>query len=248
MKELIKAYIDDKRHAWSATTKRSEHARLNAIAAVLTLPPSKLWGRLSHLNPYSRVTAWTRVCTFYDWLIENNHVDFPFNPYRAWRKVNAKQFKHVYRRKLPKIDYKEAKRRIENDILDREIRQKALELLSNGTRYSESNTTTSANQRWPDDSSTVIGKGGKERRVYGQKSQEAEAFQKSYSTVLRALKGIGLTPHMLRKIFATHLARSGFKEADLCHVMGWTSFETARSYIAPMEEDEIASKIKELTR
>lgn len=234
MKELIERYIQAHEHAWSETTKRSERYRLRALNEVHVLGslPAELWDYLEkQQGAYSRVTVWTRVSSFFDWLVESGHRTGP-NPYRAWRKTNAKQFKYCYERKLPTIGFEEALRRIET-IEDRPIREACLVLLRGGLRISELYT-------YDVGTNTVRGKGGKQRRVY---CGPFSAFGGSDAKLRKSLTLLGLKPHMLRKIAATEFRRRGLRDEDLLLVMGWNSMETAKSYLKPLNEEEIAAKL-----
>lgn len=218
MMNLIDQYLESKKLAWSPTTLRSEGHRLRGVVEALDGKPETLWAAIATRAPYTRTTMWTRVVSFYDWAIAKGHVQGP-NKYREWRAENERQFKHVYAPKLPDISFDEAKARIAR-IEDPRIRGKALQLLMGGLRYSESMTLAEGR---------VIGKGNKPRASF---APEAQAPGCSYHTVLRALKAVGLTPHMLRKITATTLAQEGLREAELCEAMGWSSFHTAKNYVA----------------
>ncbi len=138
MKNLISAYLDDMKLAWATTTLRSERYRLFSVAEALDGDPMHLWGLLHSLAPYSRLTTWTRVCMFWDWLLENKHRSGT-NEYRIFKRKNAKLFKHVYVRRSPDITITEARAKI-NAISDFPSREKAKELLASGMRYSESLT------------------------------------------------------------------------------------------------------------
>jgi len=232
MEKLILSYIAAHDKAWAESSKRSELHRLRSVAPLINGNPSELWTyfETKQLGKYSRVTYWTRVCDFYDWMLKNKHVQGS-NPYREWRDENALQFKHAYERKLPDISYSEAKRRIET-IPDTVVRQKCLQLLDGGLRYTESFTVVDRH---------VIGKGGKRRKVYTDLNPE---YRKSYTTLLRHLRGLGLKPHALRKLAATEFRRRGLKDEDLLKVMGWSSMSTAQSYLIPLTEEEIEKKLK----
>jgi len=60
-------------------------------------------------------------------------------------------------------------------------------------------------------------------------------------------KGIGLTPHSLRKLFATKLVTSGMTLPDVCNVMGWSSMQTAMSYLQVSNETKLEDQIKRAT-
>lgn len=229
MKEYIQEYINSKSLAWSETSKTSELSRLTTIADYIDGNPEVLWKAIESKGAYTRTTIWTRVVSFYDFLLESEYVT-GINPYRKWRNQNAKQFKNVYTKETPKISYNEAKQKILK-IQDQETREKALQLLNAGLRWGESFTLQDGR---------VIGKGNKARKVFAEEVK----YGKSYSYFLKQLRQVGLKPHTLRKIRATDLARKGLKEADLCAIFGWNSFQTASSYIAPLNDDELAKYFK----
>ena len=234
IQDLITKYLDSKTNAWAPTTLKSERYRLNAVAPHLDGNPLSLWAAISDRGPYTRVTIWTRVTDFYQWCLDNGHRTGP-NHYRTWKEDNARQFKHAYTPRFPEISFEEARARIQK-IPQEGIRNKAMELLLGGLRYTESFT-------FREEDSTVVGKGSK-RRVAFIPKREGASFNRTYATFLRALRKVGLTPHQLRKLAATEFARRGLREADLCKVMGWSSFATASKYIAPLKDEEIRSKIE----
>lgn len=172
---------------------------------------------MANLAPYSRVTTWTRVVKFWDWLITQGHQ--PSNPYRAWRSTNARLFRHVYVRAIPKISFDDAKKRIAS-LPDVDSRAKANDLLQSAMRFTES-ATYAAGQ--------VVGKGGKPRQVF-LKAEPAK-YVKSYETLRRHLATIGLKPHDLRKIRLAKLVEDGASIFDLMAIAGWSSAQTATSYI-----------------
>jgi integrase len=231
-RQLIDLYLEEQTLAWAPSTLKSESHRLNALVSVLDGDAFKLWEATSKLAPYSRGTSWVRVISFYDWAIENGHAQGP-NPYRIFKKKNAKRFKNLYQHRTPTIGYTEARERIAR-IPDEAIRNKAFQLLSGGLRYTESFTLCSG---------MVVGKGNKERRVFPEKV-EGPIFEGCYRSFLRALRKVGLKPHDLRKIMATELARRGLREADMCKIFGWASFATAKSYIGAHDEEVLEAFLK----
>jgi len=228
LQELKDAYISSKRNAWAPSTLASEQARLEVLPSI-NVSPGVLWASLSHLRPYSRTTTWTRLVDFFDYL--NILGVLKTNSLRAWRKENARQFKHVYERRLPTISFDEARARISN-ISDERVRTKALQLLQSGLRLREYDCSGSGR---------VVGKGGKPRNTV---TFDQEKVWVSDYTFRHELRKIGLRPHDLRKLAATKLYQSGFKEADLCAFMGWSSFNTASSYIKA--QDNLIEKATEV--
>jgi integrase len=224
MKELINEYITEQQGSWSESTKRSERYRLSSIVDHLS-GPEQLWKYLEkNIRPYSRSTYWIRTITFYDWLQSGGHVSDGANPYREFRKKNARLFKHVYERRFPSIGFEEAQRRIET-IEDRAVREACHALLGGGLRISELHT-------YDPGTGTVVGKGGKRRRVY------CSPFSRVVSSrdIRRALAVCGLKPHDLRKIFLTAVFKSGASNFELCKIAGWSSIATAINYIQVQED------------
>ena len=224
---LVNEFIKSKTNAWAESTIRSEKHRLRVMVASVEhiyIDAPALWNSLADRKPYTRATCWTRAITFVDWLIKNQYIPGP-NKLKDWREANAKQFKNIYTRHTPDIGYDEAMDRI-GQIQDSGIRAKCVQLLEGGLRYTESYTIANGKIR---------GKGGKERRVY----VEACEYAGSYSAVYKALKEIGLKPHMLRKIKATQLARRGARPEQLCEIMGWSNYNTGQSYINAGTDKEL---------
>ncbi len=223
--EAVVEYLNDKKLAWSDSTLRSEENRLSAVAEVIDGNPQRLWDALEErgLKPYTRVTTWTRVSDFWQWRMDAGKEKGP-NKYKAFRKRNAKQFKNTYVRKTPSITFEEAKSLIAQ--LPSEHRGKAAELLTGGLRYTESFTLSDGQ---------VTGKGGKVRSVYPEVT--APDYKASYQSFLRALKRVGLKPHMLRKIFATAFVNQSENPFLLLEVMGWSSITTAQSYVSANKDE-----------
>lgn len=213
-KKEIDQYVESKRYAWSEATSASVRARLNSVAEWINGDAVQLWDKLSNLAPYSKSTTWIAVMGFWD-----VHSKLA-NPYRVWRKQNARQFKHVYERKPARYSYSEVKQRL-SLIKNNHIRDRAFKMLSAGLRYCESGQG---------DGDTVRGKGSKVRRIYAV-SVSVPADTIGYQKFRRALKAVGLKSHDLRKAFATALYEKGANEFEMCEIMGWESIETAKSYI-----------------
>jgi len=217
MKSLIEKYIESHALAWSPTTQASERYRLLGVQTALDGNPDTLWTAVQALKPYSRATTWTRVVSFWDWLLSTKRMHGE-NPYAAFRKKNAKAFKNVYRQSIPDLTYAQAEALIET--LPEPHRQKAMDILDGGLRYAESATYNQG---------LVVGKGGKVRRAYLEK--EPTKYDKSYHTFRRALAKIGLKPHDLRKICLNELVAAGANPFELCEAAGWSDVKTAASYI-----------------
>lgn len=227
MNTVIEQYLKDQDLRWSETTKRSERARLLALAPHIDGVPETLWAALKHLAPYSRTTTWTRVVAFVDWAVAAGQMSGP-NHYRAFRSKNAKQFRNTYQRRIPQLSFEEAVARI-NQLSVPAIREKAIQLLYSGMRWSESFTLQDG---W------VVGKGGKRRRVHTlSPSQGAAPFTGSYTQFYRELRKVGLKPHDLRKLALNQYVKSGASPFDLAKIAGWSSINTAQSYIESSDSE-----------
>lgn len=234
--EQIAKYVEEQKNALSPSTARSTRYTLQGVAAQLDGNPETLWSYLTkNQGAYTRVTTWTRVSKFWDWLQEGKG-DGQRNPYSDWRKRNARSFRHTYVRRPAQITFSDAKARLKR-LSDPAARKKALELLFSGMRLTESGTY---------ENGVVVGKGGKRREVLSMPHVEGPAFDKSDMTFRRRLHAVGLKPHDLRKILANHLhKKGGLTEFDLCETFGWEDIDTARSYISAVKRDKRKEKIWE---
>lgn len=219
METLINLYIDSKKYAWAETTICSERARLRSISNFLNGDPEYLWQNIQSLNPYSRSVLWIRVTQFYDWKIEQG-VHNGSNSYKTWRKKNSKAFKNCYIKTKPELTFDEALSRIRS-IRRTDIRSRAFELIGSGLRYFECAQQTTGR---------VTGKGNKTRNSY-KPQVRGPTYECSYETFRRHLAKIGLRPHDLRKLALTKIVELGANEFELCEIAGWSSINTASSYI-----------------
>ena len=232
MTHQINSYIESKVGAWAPSTLSSEKARLMAVKGFLDKNPQELWNycELNKTKSYSRVTLFTRVIDF----LSLNNIELCIK-YKEFRKNNSRLFKNCYKRKVVSITFDEAINRIKG-IRDKQVKLKALQLINSGMRYTESMIIVDGK---------ITGKGNKDRDVFAPAIFKKVCFGKSYSTLLRQLKLVGLTPHMLRKLFATKAVEIGMKEADLLKIMGWESIITAQYYLQPKDNDSINEMLKD---
>jgi integrase len=230
----IAEYLKSKQLAWAPTTLKSEGARLSAVEHVLDGDPTRLWELMEErkMKPYARLTTWIRVMNYWDFLVDSGKTSS--NPYRSFRRRNARLFKHTYTPCKPTLSYEEAKARIES-IEDPTIRRRALEMIGSGARWAESETHKDG---------TVVGKGGKSRQLYVPQVDGPE-FIGTYQTFRRGLAKVGLKPHDLRKLFLTKLVELGANEFELMEAAGWSSMAPARSYIN-VNRDNLAARIKKI--
>jgi integrase len=229
MKDQVHAYIESKKLAWEATTIKSETARLIANLEGLEMGPDAYYAKLIQTKkPYTIKTTFIRIASFEKWLNGQS-------AYQDFIDKNRKLFRNAYEKEKLEVTFEEALERIKK-IDDKELREKALQLIGSGARWKESTTL--------DGSGFVIAKGGRRRKLL---NADSVRFEKSYSHFLRRLKDeTGLKPHSLRKLFATKLVDSGFTIQDLMMVMGWSSLQTAMSYLQTKKESELEKRIEKL--
>lgn len=229
IKADIERYIQDMKMTWSKTTLRSEYYRLVAVAGALDGNPQTLWGLLQSKGTYTRITTWTRVCSFWNWLLYHNKQKGP-NPYVQYKQQHRQCFRNGYHRVPSRFSSREINTRI-NRINSDDCKKTAQWIFSNGLRFSEFCTLRG---------STVIGKGGRNREVFVTELQRPKNVP-TYATFRRALKKVGLRPHDLRKAKLTELVERGANEFELCAIAGWNNLNTASSYIRVNEK-----RLKEL--
>lgn len=234
MQNLIAAYLQDMELAWAPTTSRCRALLLRSLLGVLDGNPASLWAELSRrgMKPYSRVTTWAAVTAFWQWLLDNSHMAGE-NPYAAFRRKNARQFKDKYVRQTCKLSYEEMLRRIES-IPHPGARAYLVELLRGGLRVSELPTLENG---W------VTGKGGKRREVFA--SRPEVDLDVSYRTLLRHAKAVGFKTHDCRKVFLTTLAEEGAPLFELMEAAGWADPGSARSYIN-VNRDSLKKRVRSI--
>ncbi|MCK5015593.1 MAG: hypothetical protein KAS32_00860, partial [Candidatus Peribacteraceae bacterium] len=178
----INAYLDDMKLAWSPTTLRSERYRLSAVAEALDGDPANLWGLIQKRAPYTRVTIWTRVCRYWDWLIEGGHVNGK-NHYKIFRAKNSRLFRNAYHRNHIRLSFDEVRARTKQ-IRFCDSQKKAQWLLANGLRFSEFSSLKA---------DMVVGKGGRRREIYVT-DLPRPTKRVNYGTFHRHLREVGLKP------------------------------------------------------
>ena len=239
--QAFEKYIEDRTHAWSTSTFNSEYPRLKKI--VYALEKSGMSGPEFHsqlkaegYKDYTIKTMFVRAADFYKFAQEQGFYSSFNNPFADHMKRASRQFKNSYKKEKIKITFDEAKARIEK-MQDTDVKEFCLQLINSGLRIHEAYKVDST-------TGTVVGKGFKERATSFEYSRQLPG----QSRVRRALKEVGLKPHTLRKLLATHLARAGMSHADIMYVFGWSNISTAESYFQPMREEELKKKLKEMTK
>ena len=239
---LVWEYVTSKALSWSNSTSSSELSRLLQMDPDKVLgKPAKFYEYLRNergLKPYSIKTAFIRAGDFVEWLMDEGKIERAANAIALFMKSHANLFKNAYTRKPSSLSLKEIKQRI-SQIEDEASRAKAMQLLQSGMRWTESGTL--------DKQGMIVGKGGKARKAHVEESAKPVDYKLHKVTFSRHLSKVGLTPHVLRKAFATALVEHGASEADLMTIMGWSSILTASSYVgAKRERDLVQALHKEL--
>jgi len=230
MQTLIDQYLKAHALAWAPSTLKSEQARLNAVASLIESGPDALY-KAKHkvLKTYALKTLFIRLVDFERWANKSNDWG-----YQRFVQENARLFKHAYKKEnvnVTKDHITAAIHGIENET----SRALATALFRNGLRISEL-------QNYDKFLRLVTGKGGKVRNLLSP-----DVLPVNYPNIrdirrLRAdLKRVGLKPHTLRKAAATLLTRGGMQSQDLMYVMGWSSLQTAASYLQPQQDEKLAN-------
>ena len=231
-------FLAEKSHTWSPSTLKSERARLRQVIPWIKYGPQYVLEQCDKQKkkPYTVKMIFQRIAAFLDW------AGCEDNPYRRFLEANPTFFRRSYDRlkdvrKLSQIRYADVIEKIKTSNLEEDIKEHALKILTTGARYRESITH--------DKEGYVKGKGGKVRRLF---LKGARQYTRSYTRFYRALKKeIGLTPHQLRKLMATELARNPeVSPRDLMEIMGWTNMITAGVYLQPRRESKLKKLVGEL--
>lgn len=232
MENLIAAYIESKKLAWSESTIRSEGYRLKAISWEHLDNPTKQYEVLAErMKPYAMVTTFHRLSSFYEWLLRHGHKT-GYNIYREFMEEHARLFKNAYQKKKVNVDYNETLTKI-SKIKRLESRAKAIFDLKAGLRVQADRI----------EGAEVIGKGGYRRPLFVSKSELPPPFKMSYSTYLSDLKSVGLSPHDLRKVFANKLLRSGLTLTDVMAAGGWRSLQSVEKYLQELETEQLRQRV-----
>jgi integrase len=238
---LVKEYIEAQKLRWSESTKRSEWYRLKNITLGDLEDPQAYYEARRRVGrgPYTLKTEVVRIGEFYEWLREHGYIQLSKtgNPWKEFLYSHAKLFKHAYEKETLDVTFEQAVDRIQ--LIEREdIRLKAMQLLTSGMRFAESQTVKRGR---------VVGKGGKPAPVFIPPEFANVKYDKSYFTLWRELKKVGLKPHTLRKLLATHFVEQGGTLPDLMKLMRWESVETAASYLQGKQDSTLQRFVEGVT-
>lgn len=243
----VEAYLEVASRGWSMASQSSEAARLRKLVPILEqcgFNAETIYNELfKTMSPYTIRTTFVRLKRLYDFcvrmeLLPSGAANNPFEHYMTIVAPNKFKMANVYKPKEVGSNYTSVKAQIQS-IVDAGTRASLLFLLQTGLRVSElyklQQDTLTGN--W-----YVKGKGGKLRSVMfapPEKIAGKWAMQKE-------LVKLKLTFHSLRKLAATQLANSGLAANDLQTVFGWSSINTAQSYLQKTSDDKLKQKLNEV--
>jgi integrase len=242
-KKLIKDYLTYKSVTWSPATLKSETARLNRLLEPLQRLnglkfPDKLLEEVGeNYRAYTLKIVLMRLGDLEAWAIMEGRLEPPGLVSELLRR-SYRRFQGCYRKERLNTTFEIASRLIDA-ISDVEVRAHAKAILYTGMRYKESVTVDLEEK-------TVIGKGGMKRPVFNLE-QCQPVLGLNYQKLRRGLATVGLKPHTLRKLAATHFAKV-LDPVDLLRTMGWTNMNTAQLYIQEANDDVVAAKLKEAVK
>lgn len=241
--QMYYEYLSYHDSVWNDKTYASESSKLKTI--IRAMRKSGLNGvafyealKEEGYKPYTIKSLSQRAGAVYAFAQTKGIVSNFNNPFKDLLIRHPHLFRNAYKPERLKLDFDEARKRIET-IPNETIKLFCLALLTSGLRIHEAylvNTETAS----------VVGKGGKER--FTSFLFPAHLTMPSEYQVRTALAKIGLKPHSLRKLLATKLSRSDLRHADIMTIMGWSSIETAQKYFQPLNEEELKRKMKEITK
>lgn len=223
---IIDQYIESKRHKWSETSLKTERARLNNID--LTKSPKDLMDCFTGKSLYSAKTLMIRLSDLHDFMVKSGLTGKP-NQYKEFLDNNYR-FKNAYKKQELDVTKADAALRISR-LKNPQVVEWAQYLLNTGIRLSEMDTVSPNGQYWE-----VTGKQGKSRKVYLAPPASRPPYK---YTLQRELSKVGLTPKMLRKLFASSLDQNKVGLKDLMKIMGWSSVQTADSYLQSSNDSKL---------
>jgi integrase len=220
----VNDYIASKELAWAETTKKTERSRLMANLAHINKGAAHL--ATLKINRYALKTLFIRAGELAEFC------KVAENEFKAFLKTNALFFKNAYDRKVVEVSFEEAKGRILR-IKRAEVRELALAMLTSGMRAAEALSYDGGGQ--------VAGKGSKLRDIYIDAN--LKELDLDYSSLYYELKKVGLTPHQLRKLFASKVVERGAGLADLLTLMGWADIKTAQYYLQAKDKSKLSALV-----
>ncbi len=243
LKEAAEYYLHERTSYWSASTLKSERARINTIQKYVETSGLNGQEFLKALkgdgyNLYNIKQMFVRAGQLYSFGQERGLFAPSTNPFKDFMLKEPLAFKNAYKKQRLTLSYEQALEQIEAEpSFTKEMRSILKCLLRSGLRIHEAYKVNRATM-------TVEGKGGKERRVFNF-DFPADWQIPPYHAVRTALHKLGIKgPHTLRKLFANFLARSQkFTREDIMTIVGWSDYRSAASYMQSLHETELQSRL-----
>jgi len=242
----IDIYLDNS-PGLSPVTKKARRGLLNKYGTWIYRAPNETFSYLKDtagLSTGSIKTIMMSMCAYLDFMIERG--DRQENRIKPWLKKNKKLFPRNWRGLRERLDVLPDIHTVMlliEGIDDEETREKAMQLVSTGMRWSESFSIEVIGK----EKGRIIGKGSKERFVYGPWARPIP-YSKDKTTFHRQLKkATGLSAHDLRRIKASHVAELTNGNAFvLREAFGWSNVATAIHYVKTDEEKVREAMTKEI--
>lgn len=239
-------YLESKEGGlWSETTMRSESSRLRKLEPMLSranFDPATLLKllRAEGYKEYTIKKSFVRLDNMFAWALKRNLVDR--NVFGEWLEDNSYVFKNAYKKKqLSGVTYESALRGIENLDVSKDVRDALTFLLKTGLRLHELGKVEREGE-----SLVVVGKGGKKRRIFYKGELTPFLTQVSSHRLRSALAVLDLTPHDLRRLYATRLLKKQIPIHDVAKATGHSSIETLLKYLQTSSDDELMGAIEDV--
>lgn len=230
--QFVPKYLKAQETLWTHTTLKSTASRLNTVATLELSNPLELYNKLVYLqyNPYTIKTMFGIVAKYVDWCVENKYVKL--NTFSKWIKENSQVFRNVYQDKYTTMTYTGFVEEFNN--CSPEMRLPIALLGFAGCRISELHTF---------DGKTVIGKGGKRRRVFLPADVVIAPITLPIHIIRRRLK---YCPHDYRKLAADTWFRNKIDLKTVQNLLGHSNINTTQRYLRPMQNTEIQGTLNNL--
>lgn len=237
MKTLIASYLQSKAQAWSPTTLKTVATKLAMVdPAYLPSDPASCHADLVRQG-YGAYTI-KQVMLLAAQACKHGVLsgEIAHETYTQFMHDRKRLFNDAYAPKRVPATFDDTLEKIKTKLPERS-RAFALGLIASGLRISEAANVTVDGQ--------VVGKGNKVRSVPNADMVTSAPVGVCMMTFRRDLKNAtGLTPHQLRKLAATMMVKFGAREADLCAMMGWSSFQTASIYLQAENVADVTARLK----
>lgn len=225
----VSDYLSEKQSVWTADTYNSTAARLARYKPEVA--PTDIYNSLvkEGYSPYYTKIVFINLCSLMDWLLAHGRAPWTTNRYKEFMEKNRQLFRNAYEDKYATITWQEFLD--EYQQADDSMRQ-ALALLGfAGCRLCELATF---------DGTTVIGKGGKRRRVYLPVDVAYNPVGLSGVQIRRRLR---YNPHSYRKLAADRWSKEGLDVKTVQVLLGHTSLASTQRYLRPLTEENLQKKL-----